>query len=312
MPAPLNNIKVLFITGAARSGSTILDRILGQVDGFFSLGEVRNIPEHILLLNWKCGCGLNLRECEIWSAVFTQAFGGFDHLDAGRYIHLREYYTRPRRMLYMALGTDRRLIQQGAQEYSQMLDALYSALHTVTGAKVLIDSSKFPAHAHLYSVLGKHRSYALHLIRDARAVTHSWRRKRTLIDSPDQRQMKIFSPLKSMQYWTLYNIGAEILPRRSKQPYMSLRYEDLILSPREHLNRILGFVGVEQAGLPLVDETTVYLGEDHTMGGNPNRMQSGKIELREDLEWKSAATFSTRFWSLLLGWPQLLRYGYKI
>jgi len=32
--------KVLFITGRGRSGSTILDNLLGQLDGFFSLGQV--------------------------------------------------------------------------------------------------------------------------------------------------------------------------------------------------------------------------------------------------------------------------------
>ena len=33
--------KVLFIGGYGRSGSTLLDRLLGQIDGFVSVGEVR-------------------------------------------------------------------------------------------------------------------------------------------------------------------------------------------------------------------------------------------------------------------------------
>ena len=33
-------VKVLYIAGSGRSGSTILDRILGQLDGFFSVGEL--------------------------------------------------------------------------------------------------------------------------------------------------------------------------------------------------------------------------------------------------------------------------------
>jgi len=32
--------RVLYIAGWGRSGSTILDNVLGQVDGFFSAGEL--------------------------------------------------------------------------------------------------------------------------------------------------------------------------------------------------------------------------------------------------------------------------------
>ena len=36
-------VKVLFIAGNGRSGSTILDVILGQLEGFFAVGELRRI-----------------------------------------------------------------------------------------------------------------------------------------------------------------------------------------------------------------------------------------------------------------------------
>ena len=36
-------VRVLYIAGSGRSGSTILDRTLGQVDGFFSAGELCNL-----------------------------------------------------------------------------------------------------------------------------------------------------------------------------------------------------------------------------------------------------------------------------
>ena len=35
--------KVLFIGGYGRSGSTLLDRVLGSTDGFFSAGELRSL-----------------------------------------------------------------------------------------------------------------------------------------------------------------------------------------------------------------------------------------------------------------------------
>ena len=40
-PQPSAPIKVVYITGAGRSGTTLLDILLGELDGFFSAGEMR-------------------------------------------------------------------------------------------------------------------------------------------------------------------------------------------------------------------------------------------------------------------------------
>ena len=53
-----NRIKILNITGWGRSGSTILGSILGEIEGFFYAGEIRNIWNRVLLENRLCGCGV--------------------------------------------------------------------------------------------------------------------------------------------------------------------------------------------------------------------------------------------------------------
>src|SRR5205085_6371000 len=65
-------VKVLFIMGWTRSGSTILDNVLGELDGFFSAGELHYLWERGLLENRLCGCGRVVPSCEIWSAVLAQ------------------------------------------------------------------------------------------------------------------------------------------------------------------------------------------------------------------------------------------------
>lgn len=44
-------VKVLYIAGWGRSGSTILDNVLGQVEGFFSGGELSYLWERGLSEN---------------------------------------------------------------------------------------------------------------------------------------------------------------------------------------------------------------------------------------------------------------------
>ena len=48
---PPQTLKVLFIAGTSRSGSTLLGQLLGQIDGFIHIGELRQL--------WKKGFGQN-------------------------------------------------------------------------------------------------------------------------------------------------------------------------------------------------------------------------------------------------------------
>ena len=61
-------LKVLYIAGEGRSGSTILGNILSQIDGFFSVGEMHHIWDRGFIENWRCSCGatfsLTLAICE--------------------------------------------------------------------------------------------------------------------------------------------------------------------------------------------------------------------------------------------------------
>src|SRR2546423_11254588 len=68
--------KILYIAGWGRSGTTLFDNILGQLDGFFSGGELRYVWEGRL-----CGCGVLVSECEIWSEVLDDAFGADEKFD---------------------------------------------------------------------------------------------------------------------------------------------------------------------------------------------------------------------------------------
>ena len=86
---------VLFIAGWGRSGSTLLDRMLGQVPGVFSAGELRDIWERGVREDRLCGCGQPFRECAVWRKVGEVAFGGWDALDLAEVQALRRRLDRP-------------------------------------------------------------------------------------------------------------------------------------------------------------------------------------------------------------------------
>ena len=68
--------KVLYIAGSGRSGSTILDNILGELDGFVSAGEVRFLWERGMRDDRTCACGEPFSSCPFWGDVLTRAYGG--------------------------------------------------------------------------------------------------------------------------------------------------------------------------------------------------------------------------------------------
>lgn len=74
-------IRVLYIAGFGRSGSTVLGTILGQVDGCFFGGELRFIWDRSFCKNGLCECGEHFTACDFWQDVVNDGLGGFDRVD---------------------------------------------------------------------------------------------------------------------------------------------------------------------------------------------------------------------------------------
>lgn len=62
-------MKALYIGGHSRSGSPLLDRILGQLPGWLSTGELGYLTTHGLQQNRLCGCGVRFLDRRFWTRV---------------------------------------------------------------------------------------------------------------------------------------------------------------------------------------------------------------------------------------------------
>lgn len=301
-------VKVLYIAGWGRSGSTILDNVLGQIDGFFSVGELSYVWDRNVLENRICGCGCPFSECPVWSAVMENAFGG-TRVDAQRMIQLRDSGARTRHVPLMLAPFGWRLLKRRLGRYSENLGKLYKTIQDVTGCRVVVDSSKLPSYGYVLSMVPDVDLYVVHLVRDPRAVAHSWQKKMVLPDTGTlmTRHGTVQSPL----IWGAWNAAVEALWRDRPNRYLRLRYEDFVEGPREAVGRLLDLVGEEAPRLPLAGECEVELGRNHTVSGNPSRFRTGMVELRLDEEWKYKMRHSDKRLVTALGWPLLRRYGYR-
>lgn len=309
-----DRIRVLYIAGMGRSGSTILGNILGQFDGFFHGGELRFIWDRGLIENWTCGCEAPFRECELWKTVFQDAFGDMNRTNPHEMLRQREIGTRTHHIPLMLLPAGRRLLKSHSGEYLQNLGKLYRAIQHNTEGSVIVDSSNFPAYGYALSMLRQVELYVVHLVRDPRATAYSWLRKKLHPDagsSDEPVYIRQYSPLDTAVRWSIRNLATEALWRRSPDLHLFLRYEDLIADPRKSVESILEMMQVSPSGSPFTSKREVKFGVNHTVSGNPNRVQTGAVRLRLDEEWREKMRPFDKRMVTALTWPLLVRYGYS-
>ena len=317
---------MLYIAGLGRSGSTILGNILGEIEGFFHGGEFHFIWKKNFIANRLCGCWAPFDECQVWNAIIEKAFGGMDGVDAREMIRLEPFGPRTRHAPLMLFPQVRRMLASRLTEYMLRLGKLYRAVQETTGSRVIVDSSKLPSYGYVLGMMPDVDLYVVHLVRDPRAVAYSWLRKKPQPDNDklrhlpplnDKRRRLLLplqqvSPVKSSLLWDAWNVSAEAFWRGSSSRYMRLGYENFMEEPRRAVEDILGMLGEDAHRLPFVGEREVELGGNHTLSGNLNRFQSGRVRLHLDDEWAHRMRLRDKTPVTLLTLPLLMRYGYPL
>jgi hypothetical protein len=301
--------KVLYIASSARSGSTILDRTLGNIDGFLATGEIYNIWEGGLLNNELCGCGAPFRSCDFWTSVIDRAFGGLDAVDAREIIDLDRQVSRMRFVPQAMSSWRTKEFNQRYVRYSGLLQKLYAAIHDVSGAKVIVDSSKLPSFAYILNTIPTFDFHALHLVRDSRAVCFSSMKKKVRPEvTKEVAFMGRVGPVKGAFYWAIANALFEPL-RYMSDRNIFLRYEDFVAHPQQTINTVLRTIG-EQPQDVFVQDNSIVLKDHHTIAGNPMRFNQGSVRLTLDDEWKRSMSKKNKLLVTALTFPLLLRYKY--
>ena len=305
----IDKVKVLYIAGGWRSGSTLLSHILAQIDGLFSVGEVMFMWEDNFIWNRLCGCMTPARECEVWQGVMDEAFGGIDLAHAEEMRRLRQKFIRTRYLPLLMMSARGRLLGSGYRKYLDNLEKVYWGMQSSTGCSVIVDSSKFPAYAYTLGMIPTIDLYVVHLVRDPRAVAYSWRRKKW---NPDvERYLPLYSPTHSALAWDYMNFAVETILGRSSNRYLLLRYEDFVARPQEAIKRVLKLVQEEVSELPFVAEDEAVLTPSHMVAGNPGvYKQTGTVRLRLDQDWRAKMKPRDRNLATVLTFPLARRYGY--
>ncbi len=233
--------RLLYISGYGRSGSTLLDIALGQHPRLFGAGEVAAFTRSSWIDNDYCACGAPLQSCPFWGEVVeTWSSGHARALEAYRADHQRvESILAPARLARrMAPGWWKRRIAEPTA-------ALFRTIAERSGCSVVIDSSKLPGRG--LALLGNPQLevFAVHLVRDPRAVVWSMSKKiKRQVEAGVQRELNPKPSLYTALRWMIVNLAAELLMLRAgRGRALRVRYEDFVANPGETLHRILSLLG---------------------------------------------------------------------
>ena len=299
-------MRILYILGRGRGGSTVLANVLGEIDGFFSAGEVRYLWDPVVVRQSPCGCGAPIGDCPVWSKVLAK----LDDVDLERVVHWQHEIVRESNVLRLLRRGERRR-WPALENYASVTARLYRTIKEVTGCEVVVDSSKRPSYAAFIRVLKGCDPYFVHLVRDPRASAYSWHARRYASAHGDEVTRR--NAFDSTLRWDLLNLGSEILrTRATRDRFMRLRYEDFATSPRETVMDICALIGRADAELPFVDERTVVLSPNHTIAGNPARFATGTLVLKDTGEWREKQHAWAQWVATAAALPLLRRYGYGL
>ncbi len=286
--------QVAFIAGFGRSGSTLLERILGESPSVACLGEVVHLWQRALIDDELCACGEPFSRCPLWQEIGKEAFGGWSRVDPHRVLALRDQVDRQRHLVRTALPFASRSVRKPLREYAGYYAAVYRAAATVTGATTVVDSSKHASLAFALTHDPEIDLRVLHIVRDPRAVAYSWSRHVTRPEARESEEMPRYSAASSSLWWLSNNAIVEAL-RLRRVPLTRVHYEALVRDPVGTVSRAVAALGLSiEPELTMPEPGTVRLGGSHSVAGNPMRFTTGDIPLHLDEAWRTAMTSADR------------------
>lgn len=244
----MSQLTVAFILGEGYSGSTLLDLLLGSHSRMVGLGEVNaEAFDAFLDENQLCTCLQRARDCHFWNKVLAR---------------LTELTGREAFRLGDG-GGDPETITQNTID-------LFRAVRDVSGAEILVDSSKRFQRTYRIARSGVIRPKVIHLLRDGRAVAYSY-----------SKRGKPFR--EAVLQWQIVNAQIKDWLESYEAPEnISVRYEHLCEEPVKVVRDICDFLGVDwETQMMLFGRKT-----HHNVRGNPMRFRTTNSTIKLDETWK--------------------------
>lgn len=308
----MEDFRLVYVGGIGRSGSTLLEVLLGRLPGVCAIGEVVHLWQRNLLDDELCGCGEAFGGCGFWRAVGEEAFGGWQRLDPGEVLALKGSVDRLRHAPALLRAQPPARLAERITRYTALYDRLYAAVARVSGCPVVVDASKHGSLAACLRHRYPERLRVVHVVRDPRAVAYSWGKQTPRPGATAtslEQTMARYSPSRASVQWMAENAMFSTLARRGV-PTLRVRYEDLAEEPDKEFREVAAFIG-HRGAVPFgADALPAGSAKSHALSGNPMRFATGPLTVRLDATWQRGLARRDRATVSLLTGASRRRYGY--
>lgn len=322
--------RLAYLLAASHSGSTLLALALGAQPGACSAGELKatSLGDPTA---YRCSCRRLIRDCDFWQGVHRamqqRGFPEFDITAAGTSV-LEVPSTYAKRLLrplqrgpFLEGMRDAALgLSPTWRRYRKLADrrniALVQSILEVTGARVVIDSSKIALRLKYLLQNPDLDIKVVRTIRDGRAVSLTYMDEWTFADASDptlrsggtgvRRPPPRRNMAEAANEWKRSQEASEaLLAQLPPSQWTQVRYEDLCADPTATLRRLSDFLGLDPNNVVLD-----FRSRPQHVIGNGMRLDTTST-IRLDERWKTALSTEDLATFDQIAGPLNRRYGYQ-
>ena len=282
-------MQIVFICGYGRSGSTLLNRVLGSHEEAIAIGEFYQMWRYFLCKNHVCSCGKHLTRCPLWKAAITSVAKNSNH----------NFVKETKKILYKhtpkykgIINTDEknnlttRKYAREKREIKIRLKKVYKSISEISNKSIIVDASKYVPYAKLLTEIGDIEVKYIHIVRDLINV-HSSRSERKKIANTGKHTDR-YSFVRTYLGWHVYNIMAKKLC--SKSMSCNIKYENMCREPARTIQNIVEKLQLGwDVNQIFTGPRAVYLPKGHIPAGNAMRFENREIKI-EDRNKKDNST----------------------
>ncbi len=221
--------KIIYLMGAGRSGTTLLEIILGNGQGVFNCGELNRFPEYDGIPKLS-NSGNSVYD--FWSSI-KRSLLPRHNLKQQEQLHKKFEYHKGIRSLFVADKT------QDFSAYATYLKDMYASIFQNVEENIITDSSKYPLRGyHLTKVLPYEVCF-VYLKRDPAAVVRSFAKKD--VEQPSKNWVA------ANLYYFLVNALCKLVLKKiaRRHQVVEIKYDDLLANPRQALLHIQEKIGID-------------------------------------------------------------------
>jgi len=226
---PCESLRVIYVTGTGRSGTTLLDVVLGNARSTFSCGEIRKFLD---LDGRPAGRAPESDVYTFWSNIRAELKEKF------RDDRLRKIVRRMESHGWFPVTWANLWSKRSLELYSDYSVPFLDQISSATGAELLVDSSKYPGRMLSLSRCLGESFKVIYLRRSRRDVVRSLAKK------------NIEQPRKGWLAANVYYFMADLmcrlaLARMPRKSWVSVEYGKLIEDPVGTLELIQKELGID-------------------------------------------------------------------